>query len=85
MVDFSLIERIPTVQEYHTLRKAVNWRILDKIPTQKRLNNPIYFICVEKADQIIGMGRIIGDEGLAYYIQDVIVLPKFQKRGTGIQ
>ena len=83
MSDFSLIERIPSVQEYYKLRKAVNWRVLDEISTQKGLQNSLYCICVEKTNQIIGMARIIGDEGLAYYIQYVIVLPKFQKIGIG--
>jgi GNAT superfamily N-acetyltransferase len=29
------------------------------------------------------MGRVIGDGALAYYIQDIIVLPAFQKQGVG--
>jgi ribosomal protein S18 acetylase RimI-like enzyme len=29
------------------------------------------------------MARIIGDEGLYYYIQDVIVVPECQGRGIG--
>jgi predicted N-acetyltransferase YhbS len=30
------------------------------------------------------MARVIGDSGLYFYIQDVIVLPKYQKMGIGI-
>ena len=80
---FSLIERIPTIQEYQILRKAVNWRLLDKKSTQIGLQGSLYCICAEKNNQIIGMGRIIGDNGLAFYIQDIIVLPEFQRMGIG--
>ena len=34
-------------------------------------------------NKVIGCGRVIGDGGLYYYIQYVIVLPEFQKRGLG--
>lgn len=31
------------------------------------------------------MARVIGDGGLVYYIQDVIVLPEYQGKGIGAQ
>jgi ribosomal protein S18 acetylase RimI-like enzyme len=34
-------------------------------------------------NKVIGCGRVIGDGGFYYYIQYVIVLPEFQKRGLG--
>ena len=32
---------------------------------------------------IIGIGRIIGDGALYFYIQDLIVLPSYQQQGIG--
>jgi len=32
---------------------------------------------------VIGIGRIIGDRGLYYYIQDLIVHPDYQRKGLG--
>ena len=34
-------------------------------------------------NDVIGFGRIIGDEGVYLYIQDVIGLPEFQRQGIG--
>ena len=31
------------------------------------------------------MARVVGDGGLVFYVQDVIVLPEFQGRGIGAQ
>lgn len=34
-------------------------------------------------NEVIGHGRIIGDGGIYYHIQDVIVSPEFQGQGIG--
>jgi ribosomal protein S18 acetylase RimI-like enzyme len=34
-------------------------------------------------NQVIGMGRVIGDRVIMCYILDLIVLPEFQGRGIG--
>jgi GNAT superfamily N-acetyltransferase len=34
-------------------------------------------------DQIIGMGRLVGDGFNIWYIQDVIVFPEYQGKGVG--
>lgn len=80
---FTIIERVPTVEEYIKLRNAVGWAIPNKESIQKGLSNSLYAVCIEFEGEIIGMGRVIGDDALAYYIQGVIVLPEFQKRGIG--
>lgn len=78
-----LVERTPSVQEYLTLRKAVNWKLVDEKACKNGLQGSLYCICAEIDNEIIGMARVIGDSGLYFYIQDVIVLPKFQKMGIG--
>jgi len=40
---------------------------------EKALPNSLYFVCAVSDGEIIGMARIIGDGGIAYYIQDVII------------
>ena len=34
-------------------------------------------------DQVVGMGRIVGDGAIFYYLQDVVVLPEHQGQGLG--
>jgi GNAT superfamily N-acetyltransferase len=36
-------------------------------------------------DELAGMARVIGDQGLAYYVHDVIVVPAHQRQGIGTQ
>ncbi|MFX0081915.1 MAG: GNAT family N-acetyltransferase [Candidatus Hodarchaeota archaeon] len=83
MKNVSLVERIPSVQEYLALRRAINWKIIDEVTCKKGLQGSLYCVCAELNDDIIGMARVIGDSGIYFYIQDVIVLPQYQKMGIG--
>ncbi|MFX1326011.1 MAG: GNAT family N-acetyltransferase [Promethearchaeota archaeon] len=83
MKNVIIVERIPSVEEYLTLRKAINWKIIDEKTCEKGLQGSLYSVCAELDNEIIGMARVIGDSGLYFYIQDVIVLPQYQKKGIG--
>lgn len=74
----------PSPEIYNSLRNSVGWTIYrDLKAVKKSLKNTLYCVCAFDADKIIGMGRIIGDHSITYYIQDVIVLPEYQKKGIG--
>jgi ribosomal protein S18 acetylase RimI-like enzyme len=45
------------------------------------IDNALYSVCLESDNQLIGLGRVVGDNGVYFYVQDIIVLPEF--RGLG--
>jgi predicted N-acetyltransferase YhbS len=47
------------------------------------LPNALCSIVLELDGVAVGCGRIVGDGGLYFYLQDVIVLPEHQGRGQG--
>lgn len=47
------------------------------------LKNSLYSIMVMKEDEVIGMGRIIGDEGCFCQVVDICVIPEKQGKGIG--
>ena len=47
------------------------------------LKNSIHCIKVKDNEQIVGMGRIVGDGDIYFYIQDIVVHPDYQKHGIG--
>jgi len=75
--------RTPTPQEYAQLREAVHWSKLDLKAIEQGLQNSIFSVCATYEQKVIGCGRVIGDGGIYFYIQDIIVIPDFQKRGIG--
>jgi ribosomal protein S18 acetylase RimI-like enzyme len=78
-----LIETIPSPQVYNQLRQAVGWRPYTLEVIEAALPNSLFCLCARQDGQIVGMARILGDSGLVYYIQDVIVLPAYQRQGIG--
>lgn len=83
MENITVTERRPSVEEYIQLRNSIGWKILQHDKIEKGLDNSIYCICAEDKGKIIGFGRIIGDGATVFYIQDIIVVPSYQKQKIG--
>jgi GNAT superfamily N-acetyltransferase len=79
-----LIEhRLPTVAEYQKLRDQVGWWKTDENATDTALKNSLFSVVAMKHGTAVGLGRVIGDGGLYFYIQDLMVHPDFQNKGLG--
>ena len=76
-------ERLPNVHEYLAFRKAVGWNLVNEDACKVGLDGSLYCVCAEINNKIVGIARIIGDSGLYFYIQDVIVFPEYQGLGIG--
>jgi GNAT superfamily N-acetyltransferase len=68
---------------YLKLREAVCWKKLSNKQAEMALKGSLYTICAYDGDTPIGMGRIVGDGVVIDYIQDLIVIPEYQKSGIG--
>lgn len=82
---FEIIERLPTVLEHQTLWEAVGWGSVNIEMTERSIANSVYGVVAVHDKNIIGMGRIVGDGAMYFYIQDVAVLPDHQGKGIGEQ
>jgi GNAT superfamily N-acetyltransferase len=95
-INYSLLERTPTPQQYHDLHKKAGLTppplspALPVIP--KALAGSWYSVIVidrtsaqnqETPEQIIGMGRLVGDGALFLQVVDMAVDPEFQGKGIG--
>lgn len=47
------------------------------------LHNSLFHVVIRQKQRLIGMGRVIGDGGLFFYVQDVVVSPDLQGQGIG--
>lgn len=69
-------------EEYCKLRESVGWINFSRIQTEKSLQNSLYTVAAEEDNQVVGMGRLIGD-GMYYMIVDIVVQPAYQQMGIG--
>ena len=74
---------LPTISEYKKLRDSVGWWKTGEKATEVALSNSLFSVVVVENNDIAGLGRIVGDGGLYFYIQDLIVHPEFQKSALG--
>ncbi|MFB9329800.1 GNAT family N-acetyltransferase [Paenibacillus aurantiacus] len=80
---YTLIERLPTPAEHRFLWESVGWGHIDPETAANSLDHSISGVVVVHDGEVVGMGRIVGDGALYFYIQDVAVLPDHQKHGLG--
>jgi GNAT superfamily N-acetyltransferase len=81
--EYRLIQRPPTLAEYQALRRLVGWPEVDERATAAGLDHALYSVCVLVGERVIGCGRVVGDGGIYFYLQDVIVHPDHRGRGLG--
>ena len=82
--NFFLKKRPPEIEEYHTLCTAVGWQdVINFEAAKTSLKNSVFGVTIFEGDKPIGMGRIVGDGAIYFYIQDVAVDPAYQGKGIG--
>ncbi len=80
--EVTLVEEAPAPGEYLALRRLVGWGLPGESAIGPSLRNSLYCVCARSRGRIVGMARVIGDGGMVFYIQDVIVDPA--RRGEGL-
>ncbi|KKC47122.1 MULTISPECIES: GNAT family N-acetyltransferase [unclassified Paenibacillus] len=76
-------ERQPSVEEFVSLWQAVGWGHADAEMARNSIPQSRYAVVAELDGEAVGMGRIVGDGVMYFYIQDVAVHPEHQSRGIG--
>ncbi len=77
-----IVFRTPSVEEYHAIRRHVGWRNPECSSVSERsLSNSLFTVCLEMEETLIGFGRVVGDGGLFFYVQDLIVREEYRGKG----
>ena len=85
MSDLPVIVETPTAEEYCALRAVAGLSPKTVETAEQGLPGTLFAVCIRDKDQLIGMGRVIGDGGLNYEIVDMAVHPDYQRQGYGFR
>jgi ribosomal protein S18 acetylase RimI-like enzyme len=80
---YNLIIGIPSVEDYCRLRTSTGLSAKSAEAAVAGLPNTLFGVLILKNNQVVGMGRVIGDGGLFYQVVDIAVEPAHQRRGLG--
>lgn len=75
--------QIPDTDTFLLLRKNAGLSGYDREAADLGLKNSLFGVVLFDGDRPVGMGRLVGDGGLAVQVTDIAVLPAYQGRGLG--
>lgn len=73
----------PSALEFSNLRNKIGWGETDVNMAKVSLENSLFHVVIRDQSKLIGMGRVVGDGAMYFYVQDVVVDPDYQKQGIG--
>ena len=80
---FEIKRDILTAEQFNILTESAGWGYSTIEQVEIALKNSLYTVCIIEGNKVIGMGRMIGDNSMSYFIKDVVVIPEYQGKGVG--
>ena len=80
-----LLENKLTAEDFIRLKVATGFAERPLLQVQKALENGLYNVSAVCDGMVVGMGRLVGDGALYWYLQEIVVLPDYQGMGIGRQ
>lgn len=81
--EFVLVENQLSAQDFLRLKVATGFKDRPVEQVQKALENDLMDVVALVNDEVVGMGRLVGDGVMYWYLQEIIVLPEYQGKGIG--
>ncbi|SDR28607.1 GNAT family N-acetyltransferase [Natronobacterium texcoconense] len=82
---YAIRENLPDPETFAHLREVAGMSPRSLEGIERGLPNSVYGVVAvhEPTDEVVGMGRIVGDGGTVYHISDMAVHPDHQRQGLG--
>ncbi|WP_196279475.1 GNAT family N-acetyltransferase [Catellatospora vulcania] len=83
-MSYDVIDRLPTLDEFIAVTSAVGWQLAydaDALPVS--LARSLHAVVAVHGGEVVGVGRVLGDGAIYFYLHDIAVLPEHQGRGVG--
>ena len=78
-----ILENVLTVTDFMKLYESAKWGKCREDIVQVSLKNSYATFAVMDGENVIGMARLLGDGGMAFYLKDFVILPEYQGKGIG--
>ncbi|WP_281931832.1 GNAT family N-acetyltransferase [Roseibium album] len=75
----------PNPEDFARLRAECGWGEISLKAARRALRGSLIDLTCFDGTELVGMGRVVGDGALYFYLQDIIVKPTHQGRAIGRQ
>ena len=75
LLKYHILFESPSVEDFIALRHKIGWGETNFEMAKNSLANSLFYVVIRDQSRIIGMGRVVGDGYMYFYIQDVVVDP----------
>ena len=83
MDKIELVDNILKPEDFVRLRTATGFADIPLPHATKALQNGLVNVSALFDGKLVGMGRLVGDGAMYWYLQEIIVLPEYQGKGIG--
>ena len=80
---FQIEVKTPSAEEFLRLRASADMGPRSLKGVKRGLGNELYCVVLKINDELVGMGRVVGDGGTVFHICDMVIKPEWQKKGGG--
>ena len=82
-LQYELVDNVLRAEDFIHLKAAVGMIDRPLGQVEKALRNGLFHVSAICDGKIVGMGRLVGDGAMYWYLRDIIVLPEYQGKGIG--
>lgn len=78
------IEHTISTDEFLDIIESVGFKTYSKEQVDKALKNTMYMVKAVLNDEVVGIGRVVGDYSILCCLSDICVRPEYQGKGIGL-
>lgn len=82
-IQFELVDNVLKAEDFIQLKVATGFIERPLPQVEKALQNGLFNVSAICDGKVVGMGRLVGDGAMYWYLQEIIVLPEYQGKGIG--
>ena len=82
-VQFELVDNALTAEDFIRLKMATGFINRPLQQVDRALKNGLFNVSAICDGKVVGMGRLVGDGAMYWYLQEIVVLPEYQEKGIG--
>lgn len=72
------------VDEFLDVIKSVGFKTYSEEQITKALKNTMYMVKAVVNGEVVGIGRVVGDDSIVCVLSDICVKPEYQEKGIGL-